>query len=191
MTYLWLQRVGRDEEILGRGSLDPGPSSRLQLSVMIKMTNIYWATTVCRVPHRDLSEHFLSSSSQQSCEHLWLWIIPFMKKEMEKQRDEHLPKVTECTHSPDLTAHCSHSTSWPDRPLQLTLTSSSWRWHPSGTGAGDFALFSVCTRKDGKELWRQPTQKVENKANPEPTKCAWHPPTSWSHSFPLLLQFLP
>ena len=41
VTCLWLQRVGRDEEILGRGSLDPGPSSRLQLSVMIKMTNIY------------------------------------------------------------------------------------------------------------------------------------------------------
>ena len=41
VTCLWLQRVGRDEEILGRGSWDPGPSSRLQLSVMIKMTNIY------------------------------------------------------------------------------------------------------------------------------------------------------
>lgn len=57
-------------------------------------------------------------------------------------------------------------------PLELTLTSSSWRWHPSGTGAGDFALISLCTRKDGKELWRQPTQTVENKANLEPAKCA-------------------
>ena len=80
---------------------------------------------------------------------------------------KYLPKVTQCTHSPDLISHWPHSPTLPDHPLELKLTSGSSKWHPGGTGAGDFALFSPCTRKDGKELWRQPAQKVEDRADAE------------------------
>ena len=188
VTCLWLQRVGRDKEILGRGSWDSGPSSRLQLSVIIKMTDIYWATTVFRVPTKIFqcifSVHHGNPVSTSDFESFL-----FMKKEMETRKDEHLPKVTECTHSPDLTTHWSHSAFWPDHPWELMLTSSSWRWHPSGMGAGDFALFSLCTRKEGKELWKQPTQKVEDRTDPEAQPSAQsipppphHVPSSFSSS---------
>ena len=94
--------------------------------------------------------------------HSSLWIKKWRPREM-----KYLPKVTQPTHSPELASLQPHSTTSTRLPLRakgcIKFLEPAPRWERCL-----WLCFVLAMSKGGmKELWKQPTQKVENRAEPQ------------------------